>query len=175
MLIDLRAIPRAGARQFRLCLAEDWWHADEFDNQVLGLDGPLSVNIEIYRAGDKFALRGELAGSLIINCDRCLTPYRQDIKTKFNIFIVRTPQEDEKAEIELLEQDLEVAFTNSDEIELDEIIKEQLYLSIPIKSICKEGCLGLCPVCGSNMNNGDCKCKKEKVHPGFAKLKGLKI
>jgi uncharacterized protein len=65
-----------------------------------------------------------------------------------------------KAEIELLEEDLETGFISGDEIELDDIFKEQLYLALPIKSLCREGCLGLCPICGTDLNIQRCQCIK---------------
>jgi uncharacterized protein len=80
----------------------------------------------------------------------------------------------ENAEIELLEDDMEVGFIKGEEIDLDDVIKEQLFLSLPIKSLCKTECPGLCHICGSNRNNGDCGCESENLHPGLLELKRLK-
>ena len=74
-----------------------------------------------------------------------------------------------------MEEDMEVDFIRGEEIDLDEIIRENMYLSLPIKLLCREECLGLCSNCGRNLNNGDCHCRQEQGHPGFSKLKGIKI
>jgi uncharacterized protein len=76
------------------------------------------------------------------------------------------PEEDD-TEIELAEKDLEVDFIRGEEIDLDEIIREQIYLSLPMKSLCSEDCLGLCPTCGSDLNAGSCQCHREQGHPGI--------
>jgi len=85
------------------------------------------------------------------------------------------PQEIEKDEVELLEEDMEIGFITGDHLNLDEVVKEQIYLSLPIKKICREDCPGLCPDCGTNLNKGNCTCDKVKGHPAFSKLKNLKI
>ena len=78
------------------------------------------------------------------------------------------------SELELMEEDMEVNFITDDELNLHEIVREQLYLSVPIKSLCKEECLGLCAKCGCNLNKHSCECVKEQGHPGFSVLNKLK-
>jgi uncharacterized protein len=55
------------------------------------------------------------------------------------------------------------------------MIKEQVFLSLPMKSICKEECLGLCPICGDDLNQGPCRCRQGKTNPAFSKLESLKL
>ena len=175
MIIDLKAIPQEGIRSFEFCLDEDWWKSDDQNYQVLGLSTPFTVKIVIYRAGDKFVLEGDLTGGLQVKCDRCLEVYNRDVRSEFRLFLALPSMDIDKAEIELLDEDMEVGFTKGEEVDLDEIIKEQIYLSLPIKLLCKENCLGLCPTCGCNLNEKECKCEKDHGHPGFSKLKSLKI
>jgi len=163
MNIDLRTIPREGTRAFQFNLDKDCWRPKGVNECILDLNTPFMVNVKIFRTGDKYVLDGDLEGSVRIMCDRCLEYYQRDVKTDFRLFLVQS-QDTEKAEIELLEEDMEVDFIRGEEIDLDEIIQEQLYLSLPIKSLCMEECLGLCPMCGHNLNNGACQCKREQGH-----------
>ena len=78
-------------------------------------------------------------------------------------------------EIELLEDDMSVDFITGNEICLDDIVREQIYLSLPMKCLCREDCLGLCTLCGTNLNIGKCNCEDKKGHPGFSKLKNIKL
>ena len=87
----------------------------------------------------------------------------------------RMKAQTEEDDIELAEEDLDVDFIRGDEIDLDEIIHEQVHLTIPMKSLCREDCLGLCPECGRNLNAGDCPCDRDQGHAAFLKLKNLKI
>ena len=81
----------------------------------------------------------------------------------------------DRDETELAEEDMEVDFVKGEEIDLADMLREQIYLSLPVKLICHSDCRGICPKCGINLNTGQCRCRQELGHPGFAKLKNLKI
>ncbi len=174
MIIDLRTIIQ-GPRNFELSLQRDWWHSDKKKDQILALDAPLEVKISIYRAGDKYVLEGNLSGGLQVRCDRCLESYHQDLRAPFRVFLALPLREVDKAEVELMEEDLEFDFIRGEKIDLNEVLREQIYLSHPMKSLCRENCMGLCPICGANLNGRKCQCNREQVHPGLLKLKNLKI
>lgn len=70
---------------------------------------------------------------------------------------------------------MSVVFISEKEIELDEIVRSEIYLALPMKFLCKEDCKGLCPVCGKNLNRERCNCQKMTGHPAFLKLKELKL
>jgi len=169
MIIDLRTIPHEGARTFKFSMDKDCWRPKGVNERVMDLNSPLVVNVRVFRTGDKYVLDGDLEGSIQVMCDRCLEYYQRDVRTDFRLFLVRSLDK-EKAEIELLEEDLEVDFIRGEEIDLDEVVQEQLNLSLPIKSLCMEECLGLCPICGHNLNNGPCQCKREQGRPDLSKL-----
>lgn len=175
MIIDLRTIPREGTWSFQFCLDKDWWHPYAQNDQVLGLDTPLTVKVDIYKAGEKYVLKGHMKGFIQLMCDRCLVAYSRDIDHDFKVILAPLPPDSEKAEVELHEEDMEIGFIKGEEIDLGAIIQEQLYLSLPIKSLCREDCLGLCSLCGANLNHGDCGCRMEHGHTGFSKLRSLKI
>ena len=174
MIIDLRSISH-GARYFDFTLEQGWWKQDEGYDQILGLDSPLNVHISISRLGSKFLLDGRLVSRLIIRCDRCLEPYYRDVDSEFQLFLTTAVPHEGQDEIELLEDDISVDFITGDEICLDDIVREQIYLSLPIKCLCKEDCSGLCPTCGSNLNIQKCECQEKKGHPGFSILKDMKL
>jgi uncharacterized protein len=67
-----------------------------------------------------------------------------------------------------------VSFYHDDVIDLADVIREQLYLALPMKPLCREDCLGLCPVCGQNRNTTPCTCKTEWVDPRMDALRNLK-
>jgi uncharacterized protein len=116
-----------------------------------------------------------LSGGIQVLCDRCLESYHRELKTSFRVFLTLPLPQTEEDDLELAGEDLEVDFIRGDEIDLDEIIHEQIYLTIPMKSLCNEDCLGLCPKCGTNLNVTDCSCHRAQGHPAFLKLKNLKI
>lgn len=46
------------------------------------------------------------------------------------------------------------------EIDLAAPIIEEIIANIPVKILCTETCLGLCPTCGNNLNDNPCQCDK---------------
>ncbi len=173
MVIDLKAISEE--IEVSQVLEKDWWQPGQEDDPLLGLDTPLQVRIKISRVRDKFVLNGQVSGGVLVRCDRCLDSFRRDLESAFNVFLVFPKSGMEEAEVELLDEDMGVEFIHGETIDVNEIIKEQIFLSLPMKSICKEGCLGLCPACGLNLNEGGCQCNYQGISPAFSKLTNLKI
>ena len=173
MIIDLKSIPGEGIKIYEFTLDRDWWTPEKNNDQIEAIESPINVKIEIYRVGQKYVINGVFKGALRVICDRCLGKYSQEIESEFNSFLIPAPENVEKVELELMEEDMEAVFIRDDEINLHDLIREQLYLSLPIKCLCRNNCLGLCAKCGCNMNEGACGCVKEQGHPGFAILNKL--
>jgi uncharacterized protein len=77
-------------------------------------------------------------------------------------------------EIELKEKDTEVSFFWGDGIEVGDILREQILLSLPMKPICREDCQGLCPHCGKNRNLETCDCESVLLDPRLEPLLKIK-
>ena len=60
-------------------------------------------------------------------------------------------------------------------IDLDPIVREQVLLALPAYPVCNEGCKGLCPVCGANLNERECGCDRHVPDPRWAGLKNVKL
>jgi uncharacterized protein len=173
MLIDLAKLPED--TEVSEVYEPHWWHCDAEDGQILTLDGPLEVNLKIRKTGNKYILDGRMSGGLLVKCDRCLEPYHRDLESGFHVYLQAVPSTQKGgAEVELLDEDMEVDFVSGEKLDLDEIIRDQIFLSLPMKCICGETCRGLCPVCGGNLNRTVCSCRKDYGHPAFLKLKNLK-
>lgn len=176
MIIHLKAIPLEGSRSFEFSLNEDWWQSEgPYNGQDIGLQGPVQVRLTIYRALNKYVVEGFFEGTLRLSCDRCLKNYPKGMKNDFRVIMTHPTPDMKESEMELVEEDVEVGFIRDEEIDAGEIVREQIYLSLPIKSLCKDDCMGLCPVCGSDLNDKICECNKAQGHPEFEKLKKLKI
>lgn len=117
--------------------------------------------------GDTFVLKAKAEGEYNARCSRC----GNDIKEKFSLDIeevmyhnpVRTKHALSDKEIgEYMykaEKEGALVFT-SHLIDLDEIVSNEIFASLPMHFLCSEECKGLCPVCGMNLNEGQCDCLK---------------
>jgi len=169
MRIDLQAITEE--TQFSEVLEEGWWQPFPGDDRILGLDGSLQVRVKVSKVSDKFLVQGTMSGGLRIRCDRCLEPFHKSVESQFHVHLVVPREGPDQEEVELLDEDLEVDFIKGNEVDLGDMVREQIYLSLPIRSICKGSCRGLCPVCGVNLNETTCLCRKTQGHPAFSKLR----
>jgi len=61
------------------------------------------------------------------------------------------------------------------EIDLAPAVREQILLYIPPPPLCREDCLGLCPKCGKDLNDGACSCDRTVIDPRWAALKGIQL
>ncbi len=111
---------------------------------------------------EKVEARGKLIFSLELKCDRCDKDFIKRIESDFDsIYISDEFCPVDKEEARVYEEDLNVSYYSGGELELHEILKEQIYLAIPVKKLCDVNCLGLCSKCGKNLNEGRCGCEEE--------------
>jgi uncharacterized protein len=145
--------------------------ADDADFKVAS---PVKLAFEIYKDKSTFRLVGTTETTLQTPCSRCLEPMVVPVNASFDLRYQphSTNVGDEEQEIE--EDDLTTAFYQNDEIDLEQLMREQFYLALPMKPLCSEGCKGLCPMCGTNLNKGSCDCKREWEDPRLAALKELR-
>ncbi|OQX63959.1 MAG: hypothetical protein DRH37_00985 [Deltaproteobacteria bacterium] len=174
MIIDLKTLEH-GPRRFHLVFKPEWWRADEENSPVLGLDGPLACQIDAVAAGARYIFDGRMHTCLFVRCDRCLETYRRNVDSQFRLFLLPRLPDPDRTDVELLEDDMDVHIIKGYKVDLNEMIREQIYLSLPMKSLCREDCCGLCPVCGINLNKERCNCQRGEGHPGFSKLKTLNL
>ena len=119
-------------------------------------------------------LEGALQTTVEVTCDRCLEPTRRRVETEFDLFY-RPMQEIAKGEdVEIRPADLEIGFYEGDGLLLEDVLKEQILLALPMKIICQEDCAGLCFQCGQNLNSGACQCPPLGADLHWAQLKKLK-
>ena len=58
-------------------------------------------------------------------------------------------------------------------LDLREAIRQNLVLALPMRTLCKEECAGLCPTCGKDLNEGPCDCPPEVADERFSALRDL--
>jgi uncharacterized metal-binding protein YceD (DUF177 family) len=138
--------------------------------------------VEIEARADK----GDLSGEYIIDgsarytadleCSRCLEPYPFAHSSHFHVRFRPFPDgsaEDEEVEI-IDKGELDVEFYSDRKIPLRDLAVEQIQLSIPMKPLCDESCLGLCPRCGANRSREECQCDLSITDERWDALKGIR-
>ena len=128
--------------------------ADSFNHDIF-LSG------EVVNTGRLYRVTGKLKTRKSFTCDRCLTDGEREV------------------ELELAEEYAaesgapEVINFDGTSIPLDELVRDTLLIAEPLSEVCQSECRGLCPICGKNLNDGDCGCDTFVSDPRLAKLKDL--
>lgn len=121
----------------------------------------VSVVGSLYSKADVLYLDINISFEFFGFCDRCAEEVKKDFGFNIKRIVV------EKLENE--EDDDDYIVVNNRELDLDELVNEEVSLSLPNKILCKDDCKGLCPKCGANLNFKQCDCKKD-VDPRMAAL-----
>jgi DUF177 domain-containing protein len=143
--------------------------------ESFGVVAPITLAFDIFKDKDQFRLVGGVQTTLELMCSRCLDPFTLPIDASFDLRYHPHVLNNGEGEREVEEDDLTTAFYENDEIDLAQLIREQIYLALPMKPLCSEACLGLCPVCGANLNKVSCSCSGRWQDPRLAALKQLKV
>ena len=170
MRLDLSKIRSARERY------EKEYDAEAFsdDRELFRVVGPVSLAFDILKDKDQFHLVGRVKTRLELPCSRCLEPFTTPVEAAFDLRYVPQSLNAGLDEREIEEDDLSTAYYENDEIDLGQLMREQFFLALPMKPLCRDDCLGLCPVCGTNLNRGTCQCKRTWDDPRLAALKSLK-
>ncbi len=138
------------------------------------LAAPVDLSFEIDKDKADFRLAGRVQTTVELSCSRCLERFTWPIDALFDLTYRPLTAGAGAAEREIEEEDFSTAFYENDEIDLGELIRERLYLSVPMKPLCHDACKGLCPQCGVNRNREACGCRDHWVDPRLAALHSLK-
>src|SRR5687768_4837966 len=146
---------------------------DLVDDRVT-LNGPVTVTGSVRRSGTEVIVNGRLSSLVSVECDRCLKTVELPISAKFSVDYITGKDYESSQAAELTAEDLDVSVFDGEAIDVDELVKEQILLSIPDRALCREDCKGICSTCGADMNAGACNCEQIEIDPRWEALKKLK-
>ena len=119
-------------------------------------------------------LRGHLSAGLELQCARCLEPVAQDIRRDFELLYRPLGADAGRDELSVTDAEAEIGYYQGEGLLLEDVLREQVLLALPIKVTCREDCKGLCPHCGKNLNQEQCSCSVELEDPRWAALKEVR-
>ena len=108
-------------------------------------------------------------------CDRCAGPVKVTLENEFHTVLVPGERGPAGASnVELHEDDLEIGFYDGAGVEINDIILEQVALELPVKVLCAEGCRGICPECGADLNRSECGCSGPQADGPLDALRNIR-
>ena len=139
------------------------------------LTGPAEIRAGVRREDGRVRVRGNVSAEVELECDRCLQPVTMPVAARFDVDYVPVSNYEQEQPAELQDDDLGEAVFDGEAIDLDDLTREQVILSLPARVLCREGCKGLCQVCGIDKNLKDCECESRPGDPRWAALNDMRF
>ena len=119
-------------------------------------------------------VKGRLEADLEVSCARCLEPVGLPVKRSFDLLYRPLGTDAGHKELSVTDAEAEIGYYQGEGLLLEDMLREQVLLAVPLKTVCRENCKGLCPHCGKNLNEGSCACSEEVDDPRWAALKEIR-
>ncbi len=146
--------------------------AEDLDLTAEGIEfpEPIEVDVSVTKTGDEIIVQGRLSTKAGMDCSRCLERFEMPVSSKLQFVIqlleLNTPQDSDDDDFVILPK-------TTQEYDLSGRVREAIMLELPLKSLCKESCNGLCPMCGTNLNESKCECTPDKTDERWESLRQL--
>jgi len=128
--------------------------------------------------GGEIRVQGRIRTDLETECDRCLGRASFHIDAPFDLFyrpLESTGHKGHEEEVAIDEGEAEMGFYELPGLQLEDIVREQVLLQLPMQRVCSENCKGICPICGANRNDTNCSCQPRLEDDRWMALKDLHI
>ena len=120
-------------------------------------------------------VRGSLETRMEVACARCLEPVSQPIEASFDLIFRPIGADRDSTDHAISTSETEIGYYEGDGLLLEDVLREQILLALPAKTLCREDCKGLCPECGRNRNTDPCECATASTDPRWLALKDLRL
>lgn len=119
---------------------------------------PINVDGRIYKDGEILEITLRIDLHLMMECSRCMEDFvcPLEFRVKESLNITKNQE-----------------MLKNESLDLSELIRDTIFVNLPIKPLCSNECKGLCCSCGTNKNHQDCKCNNDPIDPRLSVLNKL--
>jgi uncharacterized protein len=147
---------------------------------VLPVDGKADLIVE-HRGPQEIVedirVRATYRGNFEVLCARCVEPVAVPLAGEFDLLFRPENADAEAGERAITEDETEIGYYGKSGLELEDVVREQVLLSLPGRTLCQADCKGLCAHCGQNLNVKSCDCAESAGNhdPRWSALQGLAL
>ncbi len=147
----------------------------DFEEKVKSIEledpfyGSFKSNVKLNKLHDQVIISVNSIFKVKFDCDRCGISFKDKLNSEYQMVYLmnEVPTETDSINVSYLSRD-------ADKIDISSDVREFALLAVPMKKLCKEDCMGLCPNCGKDLNKETCSCNKDEVDPRWKPLIDLK-
>jgi uncharacterized protein len=143
----------------------------------LAVAGRADLIVEHRGPGDlvpDIRVRAEYQSRFQVECARCIEPVEQALGGHFDLLYRPFRADGDASEHSITTSETEIGYYQEGGLVLEDVLREQVLLSLPPRTLCREDCKGLCPQCGQDLNQGDCACDEAPSDPRWSALSELR-
>jgi uncharacterized protein len=140
----------AGGKDYRMTVRAPWIRGvlEDHEATASGKDGALEVRAS--KSGTDVVVHGTLDAVVKVPCARCLEPFETDIHSDISVLYVpgsKMKDSGPGGEVEYTLEDAEADTLpyDGETVVLDDLVRDELLLGIPMIPLCSEACPGMSP------------------------------
>ena len=137
---------------------------ERMGNYAIGLEAgsELEIDLRLESVHEGILATGEAFGRASGECGRCLDPIESDVEVDFQeLFAYSGTSEDDFV-------------VQNEQIDLDQVIRDAVVLSLPLQPVCQQDCEGLCVTCGAKLSDDPQHAHEAAIDPRWSGLQQLK-
>ena len=170
----------AGGKDYTLPVRPAWVRGvlEDSEAKATGKEGVLSVRAS--KSGADVVIHGTLDASLHVACARCLDPFDADIHADLSVIYVpgtkaKEASADGEVEYTLEDAEADTMPYDGDTVVLDDLVRDELLLGLPMIPLCSEACPGMSPAPETDGAASDAIAKEKPVDPRLAPLAAFRV
>lgn len=137
-----------------------------------GEPAQVQARLDVSKTGQEVIIAGSLRAGLQLQCSRCLRDFQSDLEIPISVVYHPLAESAAADRRELKGDEMDMDYYR-EEIDVEELFREQILLNTQMKPLCSEQCRGLCPHCGTDLNVSDCSCSTKQADPRLEVLRKL--
>ncbi|HOK52985.1 MAG TPA: DUF177 domain-containing protein [Armatimonadota bacterium] len=168
MKLDLREIASNVGKSYNYEIREECAESED-----LRCTKPIVGSINFTNTGNLIVARGKLETEIELECSRCLEKLTIPVNVKIDEQLPIPVFQTAFVEQEDVDEEEEEPLFRDNVFDLSEYIRQVVLVEVPIQPLCSDTCKGLCPTCGTNLNQGLCNCPVDVEASPFAALASM--
>ena len=117
---------------------------------------------------------GNFSTLVEVRCARCLEPVENRLAEAYDLLYRPQGVDAGDNDASIGEAETEIGYYRGEGLLLEDVLKEQILLALPVKQVCRSDCKGLCPHCGRNLNAESCDCSANVPDPRWSALEDIR-
>lgn len=168
--LDLHSLPLG-----RSALETEVGPADlELAEEQFEFNRPVRVLLDMDKGEEEVVIKGTVMAPADVECSRCLKRYADTVTVPFSLVVHRVDADSPMLRDGVDEEGIVFVPRSATSVPLRDEVRSALILALPISPVCRPECRGLCPACGSDLNEADCGCVPASADPRWAALDSLR-